>query len=337
LIIKSGFDKTILCRVGASDSGAKNLAETQGTRQETPRESTTPDEATIKGLMAQYVYWLEKEGYSKESQYPKLLRLLVKKGANLLDPESVKSAIAKQETWNDATKLLAVCAYDILAKMLKLQWTRPKYRQGDILPFIPEEKELDCLIAACKSRMLATYLQTLKETFADPGEALRLRWIDFSDNIITINKPVKGHNPRQLKIPSKLVAMLNALPRTSERIFPTTYRSIVASYLKLRSRVARTLQNPRLKSISLTTFRHWGATMTYHYTKDILLVQKLLGHKNIKNTMKYTQLVHFKDDEFDVATATTVEEAKQLLAVGFEKADELNGIHVYRRPKRFGC
>jgi hypothetical protein len=29
--------------------------------------------------------------------------------------------------------------------------------------------------------------------------------------------------------------------------------------------------------------------------------------------MKYTQLVHFKGDEFDVATATTVEKAKELL------------------------
>ena len=75
--------------------------------------------------------------------------------------------------------------------------------------------------------------------------------------------------------------------------------------------------------------------MTYHYTKDILLVQKLLGHKHIQNTMKYTQLVHFKDNEFDVATATTVEEAKELLAVGFDYVAERNGIMLFRKPKRF--
>jgi hypothetical protein len=34
--------------------------------------------------------------------------------------------------------------------------------------------------------------------------------------------------------------------------------------------------------------------------------------------MKYTQLVHFRDDEFDVATATNIEEAKELLASGFD-------------------
>ena len=89
--------------------------------------------------------------------------------------------------------------------------------------------------------------------------------------------------------------------------------------------------------ISLTTFRHWGATMTYHYTRNILLVKELLGHKRIENTMKYTQLVHFKDDEFDVATATNLEEAKQLLEAGFDYITEMEGYRLFRRPKRFSA
>jgi hypothetical protein len=32
--------------------------------------------------------------------------------------------------------------------------------------------------------------------------------------------------------------------------------------------------------------------------------------------MKYARLVQFKDDEYDVATATAVEEVKQLLKAG---------------------
>jgi hypothetical protein len=53
--------------------------------------------------------------------------------------------------------------------------------------------------------------------------------------------------------------------------------------------------------------------------------------------MKYIHLVHFKDDEFDVATATTVDEAKQLASLGYEKFDEFQGIHIFRKPKRFQC
>ena len=57
--------------------------------------------------------------------------------------------------------------------------------------------------------------------------------------------------------------------------------------------------------------------MIYHQTRNILLVKKLLGHKKIDNTMKYTQLIQFKDSEYEVTSATTVEEAKIVLAAGF--------------------
>jgi integrase len=127
------------------------------------------------------------------------------------------------------------------------------------------------------------------------------------------------------------------LPKDSELVFPRGYRELSNTFRELRKKAAARLQNPRLRSISLTTFRHWGATMTHHYTRDILLVQKLLGHKHIENTMKYTQLVTFKDDEFEVSTATTVEEAKKTLAVGFEYVTEKNGIMLFRRPKRFAA
>jgi len=221
------------------------------------------------------------------------------------------------------------------AKMLKIEWSPPKYVQEENLPFVPEETELDQLVAGCRSRRMAAFLQTLKETFADPGEVLRLRWIDVSGNIITINDPVKRHNPRQLKVSSKLITMLKVLPRTSERIFPTTYDSMLCSFLKVRERVARVLQNTRINAITFNTFRHWGATMTFHYTKNLLLVQKVLGHKSIQNTVKYTHLVHFKDDEFDVATATTVDEAKDLASTGFDYFTTMNGVQIFRKPKMF--
>ena len=51
--------------------------------------------------------------------------------------------------------------------------------------------------------------------------------------------------------------------------------------------------------------------------------------------MKYIGMIHFKDDEFDVTTATTVDEAKKVLTAGFEYVAEKNGIMLFRRPKRF--
>ena len=75
--------------------------------------------------------------------------------------------------------------------------------------------------------------------------------------------------------------------------------------------------------------------MTYYYTHRLLLVKELLGHKRIENTMKYTHLVKFRDDEFDVEIATNVDEAKELLKAGFDYITERDGIMLFRRPKRF--
>ena len=47
--------------------------------------------------------------------------------------------------------------------------------------------------------------------------------------------------------------------------------------------------------------------------------------------------MQFEDNEFDTATATTVEEAKQLMKVGFQKGDEFNDVHIYRRPTKLAC
>jgi hypothetical protein len=55
--------------------------------------------------------------------------------------------------------------------------------------------------------------------------------------------------------------------------------------------------------------------------------------------MKYIQMIHFGDKDFEVATATTPEEVKQLEMSGWVKYDEMtvNGVtmHFYKKPKRF--
>jgi hypothetical protein len=88
---------------------------------------------------------------------------LAKLGANLLNPKSVKKVIGKQKV-KDGTKIQYVAVYAAFATMLKIKWKPPKYTQEETLPFIPDEKELDQLIAFARSRRMATVLQCLKET-----------------------------------------------------------------------------------------------------------------------------------------------------------------------------
>jgi integrase len=70
--------------------------------------------------------------------------------------------------------------------------------------------------------------------------------------------------------------------------------------------------------ITFHTFRHWKATTEYHRTKDSLHVMDVLGHRDIKTTLIYTQLVNFEVDDYHSATAKTTDKAEQLVEAGFE-------------------
>lgn len=136
-----------------------------------------------------------------------------------------------------------------------------------------------------------------------------------------------------LKISNRLVGMLNALPKESEGIFGYVLADVLRrSFIRQRLRIAAKLQNPRIKEISFHTFRHFKATMEYHRTKDILHVMQVLGHRSI-NTLVYTQLVDFKDEEYASRVAHTENEACQLVEAGFDYVCDFNENKIFRKPK----
>ncbi|MFQ6127240.1 MAG: hypothetical protein ACE5R6_21925 [Candidatus Heimdallarchaeota archaeon] len=100
-----------------------------------------------------------------------------------------------------------------------------------------------------------------------------------------------------------------------------------------RKRIAEELKNPRILRITFLTLRHFKGTMEYHRTKDILHVMKVLGHKNIKNTLIYTHLVNFQDDDYVSRVAWTLEEACKLVEAGFEYVIEVEGGKIFRKRK----
>lgn len=74
--------------------------------------------------------------------------------------------------------------------------------------------------------------------------------------------------------------------------------------------------------------------MEYHKTGGRLLeVMRILGHKNIQNTMIYTHLVSFEDDEYHTAVALNVDEARKLIETGFEYVCTHDNLMLYRKRK----
>lgn len=132
--------------------------------------------------------------------------------------------------------------------------------------------------------------------------------------------------------------MLNNLRGKSDKVW-ATLSSLKSNFYKTRKRIAFKLQNPRLKQIGLHTFRHWKATMEYHKTRDILHVQQALGHRNLKSTLIYINLekalFQNVDDKFHVKVALNVEEAAELVEVGFKyvTGDYDDGGKLFRKRK----
>jgi len=325
------------CRVCASEGEAKNLAESKTRTHKRAAGATEKlSDAEVRGKIVEYGFWLLKQGFAESTieGRSKLLKRLIKLGANLYDPESVKEVIAKQEKWSEGRKELAVEAYSSFLLMTGAKWDPPKYRRIRKLPFIPTETEIDQLIAGCGKKM-SVFLQTLKETGARAGEVWKLKWtdVDCESRAMRITAE-KGSDPRILRISQKLLDMLSALPKTSVYVFGGyPLRGFARSFQRSRKLIAKKLGNPRLLQITFHTFRHWKATMEYAKTRDILHVMKTLGHRNIKNTLIYTQLIDFKDDEYACKAAKTVEEATKLIESGFEYVTEIEGLKLFRKRK----
>jgi len=293
------------------------------------------NEAEAKGSIVGFSFWLLKQGYSKATIQGrvKLLNRLMRLGADFNNEDSIKEIISKQ-TWAVSRKVNAVDAYDSLLKMQGKTWTPPIYRRVRKLPFIPTEAEIDQLIAGCSKR-IATYLQLLKETGMRCGEACELlKWtdIDLEQRSIRIT-PEKGSNPRILPLSVKLLDMLTEMPKNTPTVFSVNADMMRHNFEHQRKRISAKLKNSRINQITFHTFRHWKATMEYRKTRDLLHVKEILGHKSLNNTMLYTQLISFKDDDFTATVAHSEEEACKLIEAGFEYVCDFGQNKLFRKRK----
>jgi hypothetical protein len=60
---------------------------------------------------------------------------------------------------------------------------------------------------------------------------------------------------------------------------------------------------------------------------------RAFGHRNINNTLVYTQLVNFKDDDYTAKVAHSEQEVCQLIEAGFEFVCDYKDNKVFRKRK----
>jgi integrase len=195
------------------------------------------------------------------------------------------------------------------------------------------------MIIANSGKTMSAKLQLSLETGLRPIELCNLKVKDIDpEQRLVYPTTAKHGSPRVLKISNTLTTLLqehiirnNLNP--NDQLFKGNPVRYGKEYRETRNRLAKKLKDPTIQNIRLYDLRHYFATNLYHKTKDILYVKQQMGHKRIDTTLIYTQLLDLNDDEWICKTAITIEQATQLIEAGFTKADEIDGIHIYKKRK----
>ena len=282
---------------------------------------------------------MKKNGYADTTikATGKRLRHL-QRNCNLKDPEDVKGYIANKQCSN-AYKECLIETYNLLMKSINQKWQKPFYQRYDKQPKIPTEEKINMLISNASTRM-ALFLTMSKDLGTRPIELtwLKIKDIDLQNGVVNITS-AKYCVGRTLKLKTNTLEMLKAYINKkdlnlNDRIFPTKSQNISENYRVLRNRLAKKLKDPTLRTIRLYDLRHWKATMEYHRTKDLLHVKALLGHKDLRTTLRYTQLLNTLDnDQYHCKTANNIKEATNLIEAGFQYVTDIDGTKLFRKPK----
>ena len=281
---------------------------------------------------------MKKEGYADSTlkAYDSRLRML-SKHVSLDVPDAVKAFVATRNTWSNAFKESVCKSYDQYVKINGLSWKRPFYTYSKKLPYIATTEQLNKIVSNCRKKY-ALILSILRDTGLRPIELhrLTLKEIDLEKGNITAYSAKNG-NPRLLKVKPSTLAMLKEYVAENDfglsiRMFPTP-TAMRKAYCRTRRHLAKKLHEPDLMKIRLYDFRHYFATMLYERTKDILYVKEQMGHKRIENTLIYTHLIRFSDEEYVSAVAGTVDEVRKLVEAGFEYVTEIGDAKIFRKRR----
>ncbi|MEM2104948.1 MAG: hypothetical protein QXV21_00530, partial [Candidatus Bathyarchaeia archaeon] len=114
----------------------QTLAEVSQKEKQAAGATIKTSETELYGKIVEFLFWMKKQGYKEATILGKGKRLsrLVKLGADLLNPESVKEVIAAQ-SWKDSSKETTVHAYESFLKWVGLKWEKPIYKASRKLPF----------------------------------------------------------------------------------------------------------------------------------------------------------------------------------------------------------
>jgi integrase len=147
-----------------------------------------------------------------------------------------------------------------------------------------DEREL-LLNALTNPPYLWTIVLVAISTGLRRGNIVELQWreIDFEAWIITIPR-TKNDDPLTVPLNRSAVAVLKAIPRKGEFLFPGVNGNMVSMAFR------RAVKRAGILDFHFHDLRHTFASWLRLAGHDIRTIQKLLGHKDLRMTIRYENL-----------------------------------------------
>jgi integrase len=264
----------------------------------------------------------------------KRLKFLAK-NVDLNEPEKVKEFIANQN-YSDGYKDNLIDAYSHFCQFNKIQWIKPHYMREERITRVPKEEDLNKIISHAKLKYAVAY-SMMRDCGFRPVElgTLKVKDIDLESGEIYPTTAKHGAG-RVLKVRQSTLSMIKRYI-TENKLGPLdalwTAKRIKENWSRLKKIVSVKLGEPQLATIRLYDLRHYAGSMAYYRTKDIIFTMRFLGHKNIKNTLRYVHLIDFDKEEFVCKAAKSLGEATELIESGFEYITDLDGVKLFKKRK----
>jgi integrase/recombinase XerD len=209
---------------------------------------------------------------------------------------------------NNVVIFLSACGINRLLKKSEY----PKFAEKPVVYY--DAEQVKALYAAAKDDEERFTLDYLLKTGVRDGEAAHAEYSDVKGGFLNIlDKPHLNWHPkhwhiRRIPIPQDLIAAIAERQRRNpgrKLIFPNGAGKPNQHLLRIVQRVARRAGDTF--HADLHTWRRTYATL-FSGTTKIQTIQCLLGHKDIKTTMRYLGIADLNSPETRAAVETTFRE-----------------------------
>ncbi len=189
------------------------------------------------------------------------------------------------------SKVFSLGMQNKLVKENPVRWVK-HLRENNTIPRFLSKEEEERLMKALKT--VSTHLKPLiwlgLKTGMRRSEIFNLKWkdIDFKyGNIHVLN--TKSGKARIIPLAQSLREMLEQMDKSSEYVFvnPKTDKP----YTDIKHSFHTVLKAANIKNFRFHDIRHTFATRLAACTKDLVIVQAILGHASIQTTMRYAHVI----------------------------------------------